>query len=222
MSLPEADQPVIIEISSGVHAGTYQTRITQLRSSSIHTETPINITTRLPHHFERGTRIVAHYSVLDGVPCSFQSMVLGSDSSTGLIISMPSEDNIVRQQRREFVRVPFSGSVDIVYMHPETKEILRATCTIRDVSAGGMRFAIPSSFPIRKGDAIGMSFNVPMDGGQQHLIHVKGWILRLTGMIGQADRKLCSVKYFELTNADQQRLVQFAFKRQIEMKERTV
>lgn len=222
MAYPIIGQSLQIEISEGYFAGHYAARVQDQEKTAFFIEIPLRPGAEKPTLLPPGTPIFVRYRAPDGAQCSFFSSVTGREvrQIPLLKIQKPGLTEIHRQQRREFLRVPLSAKLDIVFMDSETKQIVTSVAHGMDISGGGIAFRVKKELGVRANDIIGFTFVLPVEGRGYEIV-AKARVLRV-GQTQDNGLKPVSLKYFEIKEADRQRVVQYTFKRQLEMREKGV
>jgi c-di-GMP-binding flagellar brake protein YcgR len=213
-------QSIQLEVIDGRHAGRYTARVQDLERTKLFIEIPLKANSTQPSPLPEGQSVLIWYRAADGAQCSFTTTVMGRETRNIplLAVKKPAYSEIHRQQRREFLRVPISVPMSLVFMNASTKEIVTAQATGNDISGGGLSFICKKELPISKEDIIGFQFQMPIDG-KKHDIVGKARVIRV-GQAREASLQLVSLKFFEVNEQDRQRIVQYTFKRQLEMREK--
>ncbi len=145
------------------------------------------------------------------------------DNLPAISLKVPEMNAITRIQRREFVRVPIRMDISFMYLtkkqHPI--ELKTGEGFTWDVSGGGLSFYSNSPFSILPDDAISVKFRFPSESRDMVPIHAKGTVIRLYES-KETNVTIVSVRFDTLTRAMEQRIVQYVFKRQIELKNKGV
>lgn len=202
--------------------GRYAARVQDIEKTKLFIEMPLRQGAKVPSQFPQGLAVLIRYRAVDGAQCTFTTRVLGRDVRQIPLLALhrPRLSEIHRQQRREFLRVPISSPFDIVYMNSETKEIVSAQAHGQDISGGGFAFRVTKNLSIRAGDIVGFRVVIPHEAGPE--IVGKARVIRVGHPSGELELKSVSLKYFEIREADRQRIVQYSFKRQIEIRDKGV
>lgn len=203
--------------------GKYTAKMQDMEKTRLFIDMPFKANAANPTRIEDGVQVLVRYRSGDGAQCSFITRVSGREvrNIPLLMLERPKLSDIHRQQRREFLRVPLTVGIDVLYVDSETKQIVSTKVYGLDISGGGIAFRIKKEFGIRAQDVIGFDFILPLEG-KGYPITGKGRVIR----VGQPDEKTglktVSLKYFEIAEAERQRIVQYTFKSQISMREKGV
>jgi c-di-GMP-binding flagellar brake protein YcgR len=222
MAFPVIGQKINIEVKDGPYEGRYSVRVQDMEKTKIFVELPMRPDAKSPTLLPEKLTIVVRYRAVDGAQCSFVTKVLGREKRNIELLGLekPKYDDIHRQQRREFLRVPFHLDLDLVYMDSVTKNIITAKARGQDISGGGLSFAIPADLPMQANDIIGFRFRMNLEGKGYDIVG-KARVIRIAPP-NDSEVRVVSLKYFELNETDRQLIVQYSFKRQIEMREKGV
>ncbi|HEU4964706.1 MAG TPA: flagellar brake domain-containing protein [Bacilli bacterium] len=216
-------QTVHLEVTDGYFTGKYTAKLQDMEKTRLFIDMPFKPNAASPTRIDDGVEVLVRYRSADGTQCSFYANVMGREvrNIPLLSLSRPKLSEIHRQQRREFLRVPLSVPIDIVYMDSETKQIVSCATYGSDISGGGLAFRIKREYNIRANDIIGFNFTMPLEG-KKYPITGKGRVIRVGQTDEQSGMKVISLKYFEINESDRQRIVQYTFKAQISMRDKGV
>ncbi len=219
MALPKIGQRVSIIRTRDHTRGEAQ--IVDITQTAIFFDVPLTTTshTLLSLYSKESVRI--SYFAIDGALQQFDStvtrqVVLGTLDA--LEIPSPRPEEITRIQRRSFVRVP--SDFPITFLVPQRTggvPFLRGKGRSHDISAGGIRFHPETPIAIEPGDAITIQFALPHDTETTPPISAKGVVLRAKPHEALV-APILSIRFTEISNAAQQRIVQYAFRRQLELR----
>lgn len=120
-------------------------------------------------------------------------------------IARPPLSDILREQRREFVRVPVDLSVSVT-----TREGVCSSGLTRNLSGGGLAAVIPIHGEVDVGEVVDVRFQVP---GDSRVIEVKSVVIRVD-KANKADFLVVSTQFLGLPESLRQRIIQFVFKQQ--------
>jgi c-di-GMP-binding flagellar brake protein YcgR len=206
----------------GHYTGRYNARVQDSEKTTIFIEMPLKQDARNPTVLPDGTEVMVRYRSVDGALCSFHTQVKGRENRGIPLLGLvrPKLSDIHRQQRREYLRVPISATFDLVYMEYQTNRIITATVQGIDISGGGVAWKVEKDLPIQANDVIGFRFVLVMDGKGQEIMG-KARVIRVS-LPNELGFKTVSCKFIELTDADRQKVIQYSFKRQLEMREKGI
>lgn len=220
LAYPVIGQTITLEIADGYFAGRYQARVQDMEGDSIFIDIPLKPGYKNPTNLPTGQPVLVQYRAVDGAQCTFQSEVRGRDTRQIPLLQLqkPEYAQVYRHQRREFLRVPILATFHLVFVDSESKEIITADANGYDISGGGLSFRVRQELTVRRDDIIGFRFLLPLEG-RSHEIVGKARVIRVAP-VDKHGWKLVSLKYFEIPESDRQRIIQYSFKRQIELREK--
>ncbi|MFC4768884.1 flagellar brake protein [Effusibacillus consociatus] len=221
MSMPSAGQFVVLHVSEGIFKGHYHAQIREIKKQWLLIDIPVNTETQIFEPLPEGTKVTVHFSDAKDTPCEFDSIIeanLFKDVHLQ-VIRKPEKEAIRRKQRREYVRVPASISVELVLMDLETRKIHTIPSITRDISGGGLSLIIRRDSPVKTGDLAGFRFRLNVDG-KIHEIIGKTRVLKVSKASDPSARNTCSLKFVEISETNRQTIIQYVYRRQIELRER--
>lgn len=222
MAYPVIGQKINIEVSEGSYTGRYSARVQDMERTKIFIDLPLKPEAKAPTVLPEKITVTVRYRAADGAQCSFVTQVLGREKRNIDLLGLqkPNYDDIHRMQRREFLRVPFNVELDLVYLDSFTKNIINAQARGQDISGGGLSFSVRADLPMQANDIIGFRFRLAVEGKGYDIVG-KARVIRI-GQPTEAGYKSVSLKYYEINEPSRQLIVQYSFKKQIEMRERGV
>lgn len=222
MSLPDIGQFVVMQVLEGIFRGNYESRLQKMDKQSLYFDMPMNINTRSLQKFTIGTRLLVHYSDISNIPCAFETVVendyLSTEQEPVFVVKMPDLKSIRKNQRREYVRVPFSIPGELIVMDTGNQRFFTFQGEIQDLSGGGLAIQIAGDQNVNVGDFVGIRFQLRQNNQVVH-ISSRAQVVR----VQKSDffsRKVCGLKFIDLQEQDRQNIIQFVFRRQIELRER--
>lgn len=201
MMYPKVNQNIMIDIKS--HDQTFRSIIAEVGEEEILIGYPLDrkIIGLLP----QGSLVDIIYMV-DENQYKFQSEIIGRKTDTIPLcrISKPQENEIIRIQRRDNFRV----NSHLLLMINENR-----LYTI-NISAGGILFSCGLDMELQQGELVLGTLILPsIQGKDTALIPFQGQIQRIN-VLKNLDRKNIALKFTEMDNRDQMKIVQHCFERQ--------
>lgn len=219
--MPSIGQFLVLQVTEGTFQGNYHAQIHDIDDHTIFIDIPLNIHNHILEPLPVRTKVTVHFADSQDTPCEFESVVEGNvyRSISLQAIRKPDKQAIRRKQRREFVRVPVSFPVEMVVMDLETRKINNVQGVSQNLSGGGIAVIVRHDQPVKVGDLVGFVFQLNMEG-TTHDVVGKARILTITQPKDLPSRKICAMQFVEITDQDRQSIVQYVFRRQIELRER--
>lgn len=129
--------------------------------------------------------------------------------------ALPKPEKIKRVQRREYLRVP--EMINVTVLAEDGQAFPAFETTSLDVSAGGMRI-VANRAPIELDESLIVVFRIEDERGVPQTFRVKS---RLVRVHEQAVKKELSLCFENLTPRDQETILRYCFRAQLEARKRT-
>lgn len=147
----------------------------------------------------------------------FNTMVIGKRKKAIplLVLPRPKQEDIVRIQRREFVRINYAIDVAV---HPLYNEFAPFNTITNDISAGGASIFVPKNIPIRQHQEILCWFVLPRRSGEYSYLKCTCEVIRSVDY--NETRKIYSLKYLNNSQKQEQILLQFCYDAQVALRKK--
>lgn len=189
----------------------YRSRVVDFEDGFILIDYPAHQETGKTKFFMDGTELIISFTTETDEAFAFKSSVNGRlrRSIPMLRIEHPGADKFTKIQRREFVRV--DASLDVaVTTEDETYQLVTD-----DISAGGLAINLREPHNLNENDTVDLLIVLPFRTGELHYIWTNGKVVRIWEKSG---RKIASVQFDELEKNDRQRIIQYCFERQLQLR----
>lgn len=201
-------------------AGRAHARLLETRSGELVIDVPMVLDSPDVLTLQPGQVLQVSYRAPDGTLCYFDAVALGRGTVGTLScerISRPRARDITRVQRRAFVRAAVPVEVSLLSIS-EAREprLVTGRGTTRDISGGGLSFYPDRLLLVEIGDTVTVKFSLPDYKGVLFPLSARADVSRI-----QADargRTVYSVRFTEVSDTVQQRIVQYVFR--IQLRER--
>ncbi|PDO10203.1 MAG: hypothetical protein BLM47_08420 [Candidatus Reconcilbacillus cellulovorans] len=213
--LPRINQMLFLSVPSGDSRKEYKTRVCDEDADTLAVEVPIEVGTGRWHFFQPGEEVNAAF-FHEGTRFVFQTVVVGRRDETvkQILLRKPDPREVVKEQRRSFLRVP--ASVDIAVRWDRR---WRAVALTRDISGGGVSFYYEGVYPLEPGMSIDGWLLVPFRNGRIDHAKFAGEVVRVESSGDEGgSRRLVMVRFDEISEAERQKIVRFCFERELEMR----
>ncbi|MDE3839423.1 pilus assembly protein PilZ [Bacillus methanolicus] len=197
---------------------TYKCKLVERIGSDLYIDYPVNTTTKRTVFLIDGTQLKVTFVGEDGSVYLFESEIRGrvKQNIPMLILSYPEKENLIKIQRRQYVRV--ETPVDVA-VHPLNGEFQPFTAVTEDISAGGAAAILTGkSEVLREGMIVEATFVLPFQSGEYHYKSFKSRVVRVEDV--SENRKKISLQFTDITGQDRQLLLRFCFERQLDMKKK--
>jgi len=222
MALPKVDADIFVAKLSGY--GQAPSRIVDREPDHLFFEVPLRADGTPSMTLELADNVRISYVESDRAYCYFDASIVHLVHIEGTLcaaIPVPAEDAVTRVQRREFARMTALVHVRVQRAADEARcrGALRAECMSLDVSGGGMSFFTKQAIDLLPGDDVELSFVLPGEPRDSGVVSAKGAVVRCEEQVSR-ERVVYSLRFTRLSPADQRRIVQYVFKKQIEFRQR--
>ncbi|RKQ85640.1 flagellar brake protein [Brockia lithotrophica] len=194
----------------------YETRIADVAEAALYVEPLYDLSRRTFRSFvPEGTEFVAFVSGGDGAAYRFPTRVLGvrRDQIWLVALRRPRDEELVRVQRRGYLRVPVL--LDLRVRRNEGEEFPAVS---RDISAGGISFYLPPGILLSLGERIAVNFSLRLASGERRDFSPEGEVVRVFEDSGMPPRTAAAVRFLRLSPEEERFLVRYSFERQRELK----
>ncbi len=207
----------ILEIKYSDKFEKFKCKLVERKGQFIYIDYPINTETKKTAFFIDGTQLKCSFVAQDGSVYLFESEVVGRvrQNIPMIILSYPGDDQLIKIQRRQYVRV--ETAVDVA-VHPLNKEFAPFVTVTSDISAGGAAIIAPNSLKLQPGNQLHVWLVLPMHSGEYHYLKINAKVIRII----PADdlRNKVSLQFAEVNAHERQILLRFCFDRQVVMRKK--
>ncbi|WP_456274210.1 flagellar brake protein [Bacillus sp. AK031] len=192
-------------------AEKYRCKVVEFKDSKLYIDYPVHTETERTVFLIDGTQLKVSFVHNDTTVYSFETEVTGRKKSNIPMISLhyPGEEELVKIQRRQFVRVDTSVDAAIV-----TSEAAYPTITL-DLSAGGCAVKVQKNQNYEAGMEVEIILVLPMQTGEYHYLTVPGKVVRVWE---KGASKVASLEFTELKDLQQQNILRFCFEKQLALR----
>ncbi len=189
----------------------YKCKVVEFDENGLYIDYPIHMKTDKTIFLMDGTQLKASFVFNDQTVYMFDTEVLGRKKSKipMVHIDFKGEDQLIKIQRRKFVRV--DTSIDISLM---MKKKPFPTIT-EDISAGGCAVILNREIELAKDNQFPVLLVFPMQTGEYHYLEIDSRVVRLW----EKDKKrIASIQFIDLAESDRQIIMRYCFEKQLEMR----
>ncbi|MDQ0188480.1 PilZ domain-containing protein [Alicyclobacillus cycloheptanicus] len=156
-----------------------------------------------------GTALWVEFHARDGALCKFRSELLLQEPLNGRPtwrIPVPEQKDIIREQRREFVRVPADLPVQVsMAPNADAHEVYT-----QDLSGGGLSLRVPPTLHLSAGTDLVLTFQLPPN---QFTVTTPARVVRV-GARNDHGYAIVSCRFVNMDEKLRQRVIQYTFYRQ--------
>lgn len=213
--LPKINQTTFLQplpIVSPEKEVTLRSRVADVDNQSIWLEIPLDEKKRKLHRPQIGEHYRIYYFTQDGVKHLFESAVthIKQDAVSMFSIRKPNAEDISREQRRSFLRVDAQLEIAV-----RIGDNIRFTAVTDDVGGGGVSFQTSRKWPLVPGMLLSCWLLLTYRNGNIAHAKFEGEIVRVMSV--EPENYLVMVRFQDIQEAEQQKIIQFCFERQLDM-----
>jgi c-di-GMP-binding flagellar brake protein YcgR len=207
---------ITLELKNSDQVEKYKCRLVDRKDKEFYIDYPLSIDTNRTVFLLDGTQLNATFVGPDGSSVFlFETEIKGriKKNIPMLILSYPGNENLIKIQRRQYVRI--ETAIDIA-VHPLDFEFSPFTAISDDISAGGTSFLIPIDSDLRQGMNVQIWMVLVVQNGEYHYMKLQGKIARIIEF--NETRYKVSLQFVDITSQETQLLLRFCFDRQLEIR----
>ncbi|MDP4161850.1 MAG: flagellar brake domain-containing protein [Bacillota bacterium] len=200
------------------HFEKYKCRVVDLKGTDVYIDYPISLKTNRTVFLLDGSQMKATFVDQDGSSVYlFETEIKGrvKQNIPMLILSYPGKENLVKIQRRQFVRV--ETGLDIA-LQPLGNEFAPFTAITDDISAGGTAVLVPLDFKLKVGTLLDSWIVLMLQSGEYHYVKLQCKVVRIIPF--NETRNKLSLQFFDISGRERQLLLRICFERQLGMKKK--
>jgi c-di-GMP-binding flagellar brake protein YcgR len=197
---------------------TYKCKLAERIDDDLYIDYPVHTITKRTVFLLDGTQLKVTFVSADGSVYIFESEVKGrvKQNIPMLILSYPGNENLIKIQRRQYVRV--ETPVDVA-VHPLDGEFQPFTAVTEDISAGGAAAILTGNGKsLSEGMVVETTLVLPFQSGEYHYKTFKSRVVRIVDV--NENRKKISLQFIDISGQDRQLLLRFCFERQLAIKKK--
>ena len=197
---------------------TYTERIEKLRckvveqqDGIIYIDYPTNTITKKTAFLIDGAQFRVTFNDENKQSFAFNTEVLGRRKGTipMIMLSCPPDDEFIKIQRREFVRVQTPVDVAVECDNTFTQLVSE------DISAGGVLLTLTKPVNFKNGDHVRLTIVLPYTNNEIRYIQTEALV---TTIFERDNRTFASVQFTDTDDTDKQYIVRFCFERQLQIR----
>jgi c-di-GMP-binding flagellar brake protein YcgR len=195
---------------------TLKCKLVERRGNHLYIDYPFNPKTGRTAYLMIGTELIASFVNKDQNLFRFQTEVTGrvKDNIPMISLTYPGDEQLIRVQRRQFVRI--DTTLDIA-IHPKSNEFQPFTAFTTDISAGGSAIILPKSTKLKQGQEILVWFSLPFQNETIEYIKINAKIIRFIATENESFLK-APLQFIDIDEETRQTVIRFCFNQQIQMR----
>jgi c-di-GMP-binding flagellar brake protein YcgR len=194
----------------------YKCKVVELDEGKVYVDYPIHMETNRTVFLLDGMQLKATFVGSDEAVYLFETEVLRrvKQNIPMIMLSYPGDEQLVRVQRRQYVRVDVITDVAV---HPLDGEFAPFTTVTSDISAGGAAIVLPNEWMgLKQGMIIETWFVLHMRSGDYHYLKLRAKIVRLF----KDNVPKASLQFLDVSDRDRLVLIRYSFEKQLETRKK--
>lgn len=189
----------------------FRCKVVEKKDNLIYITYPVNEKTNRTVYLIDGSQFRAIFQSEDQLYYAFETEVVGrvNDRIPMIILSCPPENEFIKIQRREFVRVKTDVDVAVEYRHHYYQYVTE------DISAGGVALKLPTQPPFAEGETVKLTIVLPFNNGEIKYVQTNAEVVRI---FEREEQLYASLQFLDTDEIDKQQILQFCFQRQVMMR----
>ncbi|HJF30958.1 MAG TPA: flagellar brake domain-containing protein [Sporosarcina psychrophila] len=203
---------VVLDKDFTKNSEKFKSKVVDMNDGLVMIDYPTHIETGKTAFFMDGTQLHVTFSDSKKVSYAFRTEVSGrlNKGIPMLKLSYPGDDQLLKIQRREFVRV--ESAIDIAI----EKDGRFSQYVAADLSAGGVALTLPNQDVFKKGDILSLTIVLPFMNREIKYVKADARVIRIWEKDG---RIIASLEFEKINQVDRQYVIRFCFERQLQMRD---
>lgn len=189
----------------------YKSKVIDSGEDFVMIDYPTNIETGRTAFFIDGTQLMVTFTSDTKISYAFRTEVVGrlNKGVPMLKLTYPGDEDLIKIQRREFVRVgsPIDVAVEIGGLYTQY--------VAEDISAGGIALNLHNQSEIKENDLLALTIVLPFLNKEIKYIKAETNVVRIWEKDG---RTIASLKFEEIPETARQYIMRFCFERQLQLR----
>lgn len=204
---------LLLEPSYTDRVERFRCKVVEKSDGVLYIDYPINTATRKTAFLMDGAQFRVTFNTESKDSYAFNTEVLGRKSANipMIMLALPSSDEMIKIQRREYVRVETPVDIAVEY-HDHFYQYIA-----EDISAGGVLLNLRSVAPFKDHDSVRLTIVLPFMNGDIHYVNTDAYVVRVFERDG---RTFASVQFTDTDDIDKQYIVRFCFERQLQIRKK--
>ncbi|AYC29374.1 flagellar brake protein [Paenisporosarcina cavernae] len=205
---PKVGTILTLEPSYSDSMEKYRCKVVEEKENLLYIDYPTDSITKRTVFLMEGAQLRASFVEDEKAAYAFQTEVLGRTKRQipMIMLSFPKMEEVLKIQRREFVRVETPVDIAVEYQGDFSQFVAE------DISAGGTAIILNNPVNFKEGDEIDLTVSLPFANGDVKYIQTKAMVTRFW----EKDFiQIASVNFMETDDVDKQYIVRFCFERQL-------
>ncbi|CAM3058548.1 flagellar brake domain-containing protein [Filibacter tadaridae] len=203
---------IVIDKDLTMESDKYKSKVIDMGEGFIMIDYPTHIETGKTAFFMDGAKL--HVTFTDSLKTSyvFETEVSGrlKQGVSMLKLTYPGDDQLIKIQRREFVRV--GTAIDVALL----KNGQFTQLVAEDLSAGGAAINLSEGTVFNEDDSVSVVFALPYMNKEIKYVKLGAEVIRIWE---KDSRKIASLKFDKIGTFERQAIIRFCFERQLKIRD---
>ncbi|MGM9944198.1 MAG: flagellar brake protein [Lysinibacillus sp.] len=204
---------LILEPTYTERVEKFRCKVVEQKDGVIYIDYPINTITKKTAFLIDGAQFRVTFNDESKQSFAFNTEVLGRKKGNipMIMLSCPPDEEFIKIQRREFVRVETSVDVAVEYDNQFTQLVAD------DISAGGVLLNLTKPVNFEDGDTVRLTIVLPYTNNEIRYIQTDALVVTI---FERENRKFASIQFTDTDDIDKQYIVRFCFERQLQIRKK--
>ena len=191
----------------------FRCKVVEQKDGVIYIDYPINTITKKTAFLIDGAQFRVTFNDESKQSFAFNTEVLGRKKGNipMIMLTCPPDEEFIKIQRREFVRVETPVDVAVEYDNRFTQLVAD------DISAGGVLLALQGAVNFKIGDEVRLTIVLPYTNKEIRYVQTDALVVTT---FERNNRTLASVQFTDTDDIDKQYIVRFCFERQLQIRKK--
>ena len=205
---------IVIDTDFTKDSEKYKSKVIDMGNGFVMIDYPTHIKTGKTAFFLDGTQLLVSFVDDKKMSYAFRTEVSGrlNKGIPMLKLSYPGDEELIKIQRREFVRVETAIDIAVEYDGQFSHYVAE------DLSAGGVALNLPGRVPFEAEDSVALTIVLPYANKEIRYVKVHAKVIRIWEKDG---RRIASLQFEDIEQIECQHIIRFCFERQLKMRNRT-
>lgn len=206
---------IILEPISSETTERFRCKIVEQKNNAIYIDYPVSVNTNKTSFLLEGSQYRASFVDESKVAHAFKTEVLGrlKTNIPMIILSLPTDDEIIKIQRREFVRVLTPVDVAIEFDHQYYQFVTE------DISAGGLAIIVNQPISFKENDEVQLTIVLPFTNSNDGIKYVQT-SAKVVRFIEKDNTIIAPLQFTNTDDIDRQNITRFCFERQLKIRKK--
>lgn len=195
----------------------YKCRLVEYNEKELYIDYPIHLETNKAVFLVNGTQLRGSFVTNEGISYLFDTEIIGrlKQNIPMLILPFPTKDQLIKIQRRQYVRV--AACIDIA-IHPIPNEYMPFTSITIDISAGGAAVLVPKTIDLAEDILAELILVLSLQNGEYYYPKLRGKLIKVLDF-DEKNNKLI-IQFVDVSPKNRQLLLRYCYDIQLSYKKK--